>query len=294
MTNNIDSLIAEVKSHLNKYDDANLLDEDSMYRDILMGLKGFGNDIMEMHETVVEVEDGKADLPEAFRTLYFAYLCEPLGYKSEEDPEVESHELQSSHFYRERTQYNRKWSKCESCCEDMSENVIRENFYFKHKKAATFYYQNPQLLRLGKTFNKNNCHSSCRNKIVKDNPNEIVIRNNTIYTNFPEGNVYMQYYGLPTDSDNNINIPESKNGWLEMYLEYYVKRRASELLIGNNDAQGLQNLYSLYKREEQVYLRKASNELKMGVLNPHQIRARMKRLNRLESLQFESTFTRMY
>ena len=33
--NNIESLISEVKSHLHKYDDANLLDEDSMYRDII-------------------------------------------------------------------------------------------------------------------------------------------------------------------------------------------------------------------------------------------------------------------
>ncbi len=55
--NNIESLIAEVKSDFSKYADANLLDEDSMYRDIILGLKKFGNDIMELHETVVEVKD---------------------------------------------------------------------------------------------------------------------------------------------------------------------------------------------------------------------------------------------
>lgn len=292
--NNIDSLIAEVKSNLNKYDDANLLDDDSMYRDILLGLKGFGNDIMDIHETVVEVEDSQVDLPENFRTLYFAYLCEPLGYKLSTDPEVEFHELQSSHFYVERTQYNRKWKTCDNCCEDTSTNVIRENFYFKHKKAAEFYYQNPQLLSLGKSFNKNACTKDCRNKMVKDNPNQIVIRNNTLYANFPEGDIYMQYYGLPTDDDGHINIPETKNGWLELYLEYFVKRRAAELLIGNNDAQGLQNLYSVYQQQEQLYLKKASNELKMGNINPEQYRRRMKRLNRMESLQFESAFSRMY
>ena len=53
---NTQALIAEVKSDLSKYDDANLLDDDSMYRDITLGLKKFGNDLIEIHETMVEVK----------------------------------------------------------------------------------------------------------------------------------------------------------------------------------------------------------------------------------------------
>lgn len=290
--NNIDSIISEVRSDLSKYADAHLLDEDSMYRDIILGMKRFGNDIMEIHETVVDVVDGYAELPETFRSLYFAYLCEPMGFKKE-SPEVEFHELQSSHFYKEKTIYNRKWSECESCCEDMSENVVRENLYFKTTKAATFYYKNPQLLTLGKTFNKNNCHSKCRNKFVHDNPNEIVIINYRLQANFNEGSIYMQYYGLPVDEEGNINIPESKNGHLETYLEYYLKRRIAERLLGNKDSQGIDALYQIYKSEEQVALKNASNELKMKSITPESLK-RINRINRMESLQYESAFTRMY
>jgi hypothetical protein len=294
MTSNSDSLIAEVKSDLSKLADAHLLDEDSMYRDIILGLKKFGNDIMELHETVVEVKEGFADLPDNFYSLYLAALCEPLGYKNTCESEVEFHDLQDSHFYKERTIYNRKWNECDSCCEVMEEKVIRENLYFKKKKAAEFYYGNPQLLSLGNTFNKNNCHSKCRNKLVVDNPNQIVIAKFRLQANFNEGDIYMQYYGLPLDEEGNIDFPESKNGHLEEYLEYRLKRKIAERAIGNKEGAGLQNLYSSYVQQERVALRNASNELKMGHLAPGQFNARIRRLNRLESLQFESAYTRMY
>jgi len=291
--NNIESLISEIKSELSKYSDANLLDEDSMYRDIILGLKKFGNDIMELHETVVEVKDGFAELPDNFYSLYLAALCKPLGYKNTCDSEDEFHDLQSSHFYTERTVYNRKWDQCDSCCESLSENIIRENLYFKSKRMAEFYYHQPQLLSLGKTFNKNNCHSKCRNKLVRDNPNEIVIIKYRLQANFNEGDIYLQYYGLPMDSDGNIDIPESKNGNLEEYLEYRVKRKVAERLLANNDSLGIQNLYSLYLTQERISLKNASNELKMKSITPESMK-RLKRLNRLESLQFESAFTQMY
>jgi hypothetical protein len=294
MNSNVEALIAEVKSDLSKYADASLLDEDSMYRDIILGMKRFGNDIMELHETMVEVEEGFATLPDNFYSLYLAALCSPRGFAPTCDTEVEFHDLQSSHFYVERTKYTNKWNECDSCgCEDLSENVIRENLFFKKKKVAEFYYDQPQLLSLGKTFNKNNCHSKCRNKLVKDNPNQIVIVKFRLQANFNEGDIYLQYYGLPLDENGNIDIPESKNGHLEEYLEYRLKRKAAERLIGNNDATGLQNLYQVYRGEEQVNLKNASNELKMRSITPESMK-RLKRLNRLESLQYESAFTRMY
>lgn len=292
MRSNIDSLIAEVQSDLSKYDDASLLDEDSMYRDIIKGLKRFGNDIMEIHEGVVEVENGYAELPVGFYSLYFAYLCDPLGYKSTCDTEEELHDLQDSGFYKERTIYSRKWSECDACCETLEENVVRENLYFKRKKVAEFYYDNPTLLTLGKTFNKNKCHAKCRNKFIQDNPNEIVITSrDMLQANFEEGTIYMMYYGLPVDEEGEIDIPETKNGHLETYLEYHLKRRCAERLLGNNDAQALANLYQVYRAEEQIALKNASNELKMKSITPESLK-RLKRLNRLESLQYESALVR--
>lgn len=294
MISNTDALIAEVKEDLGKLADANLLDEDSMYRDIVLGLKKFGNDIMEIHETVVEVVDGFAELPDNFHSLYLAALCEPMGYKTTCDTDAEFHDLQDSNFYRERTVYTSKWSECDACCETITESVIRENYYYKRKKSMEFYYQNPQLLSLGATFNRNNCHAKCRNKLVKDNPNEIVIKNYRLQANFNTGNIYMIYYGLPVDENGKVDIPETKTGDLEEYLEYRLKRKIAERLTGNKDAAGITSMFQTYFQLEQQLRRAASNEVKMGNINPKRYAARMKRLNRLESLQYESALARMY
>lgn len=294
MISNTDALIAEIKSDLNKLADANLLDEDSMYRDIVLGLKKFGNDIMQIHETVVEVEEGFAELPDNFHSLYLAALCEPIGYKNTCDTEDEFHDLQSSNFYRERTIYTKKWSECDACCETLEENVIRENYYYKRKKSMEFYYNNPQLLSLGVTFNRTNCHAKCRNKLVKDNPNEIVISKFRLQANFNEGSIYLIYYGLPVDENGKVDIPETKNGNLEEYLEYRVKRKIAERLAGNKDAEGITSMFKTYFELEQRLHKAASNELKMSNINPKRYAARMKRLNRLESLQYESALARMY
>jgi hypothetical protein len=252
---NVEALIAEVRNDFKKYSDAGLIDQTSLYRDIEIGLKRFGNDIMEVHETVLEVKEGYAKLPNNFFSLYIAYECEPLGFRTNE---VVIDDLQNSYIYKERVTTSNKWKECDACCQEQQENIIRENLYFRNQNVE-FYYYRPKLLSLGRTFKKNACHTNCRNKYVKDNPNEIVIIGTTLQANFKEGDIYMQYYGLPVDENGNIDIPETKNGHLETYLEYYLKRRIAERLLGNNDAMGLSNMYSVYKREEQVSLRKATS-----------------------------------
>jgi hypothetical protein len=283
---NVEALIAEVRNDFKKYSEAGLIDQTSLYRDIEIGLKRFGNDIMEVHETVLEVKEGYAKLPNNFFSLYIAYECEPLFFKTND---VVIDDLQNSYIYKERVTTSNKWKECDSCTQDQHENIIRENLYFRNQNIE-FYYYKPKLLSLGRTFKKNACHSNCRNKYVRDNPNEIVIIGTTLQANFKEGDIYMQYYGLPVDENGNIDIPETKNGHLETYLEYYLKRRIAERLLGNNDALGLSNMYSVYKREEQVSLRKASSELKLTNIRPS-FSKRIKRLNRLESLQYESSLT---
>jgi hypothetical protein len=286
---NTQALIADIKADFTKYDDAGLIDENSLYKDIVKGLKRFGNDVMELHETVVQVKNGKAKLPDHFFSLYIAYLCEPLYYRVPKNVEVSN--LQTSLYYKEKVILSNKWSECDGCCNEVQENIIRENLYFNGNQVE-FYYHNPQLLRLGKTFNKNACHSACRNRLVRDNPNEIIINGTTLMANFEEGEIYMQYYGLPVDADGIVEIPETGTGHLETYLEYHLKRRLAERLMGNNDAQGLANLFNQYANQEQIFLRNASNELKMKSITPSLFR-RIRRLNKLESISFDLGVNRL-
>jgi len=237
---------------------------------------------------VVEVKNGKAKLPDNYRSLYAAYLCEPLGYSN--DPEVEENMLQSSHYYVERTTYGTDWSECNGCCTDKSENIIRENLYFKKNRLAEFYYQSPVLLTLSKSFNKNNCHSKCRNLYFRDNENEINIIENTLQANFNSGYVYVMYYGLPTDADGNITFPNDKNGEVEEYIEYAIKLNTTERLMGDDDAGKLEKMYPIYDRRHSVARKRASNVVKMKKLTPRTF-TRIEKLNQQESFMYESSLT---
>lgn len=284
---NIESLITGVKSDLSKFDEAGIINEDSIYSDIINALKRFGNDIMVEHETVVEVKDGYGELPPEFFSLVFAYLCEPAHYSTNN---VEIHTLQKSLFYRERIEQSSSWSECDACCKTETETSIQEKIYLNEGAALTFTYKNPTLLKLGKSFQKNKCDAACRNKIVKDNPNEIVILGTTLQANFNAGFVYTRYKGLPM-TDGEIDIPHSKNGHVDTYIEYHVKRRLAERLIANNDAASLSSMYAIYRREEQMALQNASNELKMSNINPQRIRGRFKKATQRAAFRHESALT---
>jgi len=282
---NIDTVISKVRRDLNKYDDAGLIDENELYSDAITCLKRFGNDIGLKKETFIQVTDGFATLPEDFMMLHLALLCEPDYYQTSG---IEFHTLQSSLFYKERVEIGGQWGECDTCPKPTEDKVIRENIYFNPGGLMTFYYKKPILLNLVKGFAKEACAPSCFNRMRSDNPYEInIVSRRTLHANFRNGTIMLRYIGMPTDEDGNIDIPDTFNGHMYTYMEYYLKRRLAEQLIANGDAQGIQNLYQAYKAEETVALRNTVNDLKMGRLNYKDFRKRMMKLNRLETLQYE-------
>ena len=277
-----EEFIAEIKSDFSKLDDAGLIDDLSLERDIDLALKRFGNDVTQLQDTVLEVVNGKVELPKGFFSLDVAFKCEPKGYSTEGT--VEHNTLQESNFFIERTQRDKEWVSCNSCCTNEKESTVVEKLYFKDYKVD-FHYHRPQIMRLGKSFKKSQCAVNCRNKFVRDSPFEIVIVGNTLQANFDKGYIYMKFRGLETDEEGDVLIPDSPNGNLILYLEYFVKKRLAERLIGNGDAVHIQNLFQEYARQAQIYLKNASNELKMSRITPRALK-RIRTLNRLESLQY--------
>ncbi len=283
--NRIDALISEIKTDMSKYDSAGLIDEDSLYRDIRLGLKKFGNDLPQYsQEKVIEVNGGYADLPDGFLSLELAVLCEPLHFKRNN---VEFHALQTSNFYRERSESITNWDECSgTCCEEKTDKIIKESIYFKHG-SVDFHYHHPKLLKLGKSFKKTLCGNECRNKWVADCPYEIsLLDTETLQANFNKGSIYIKYKGLPLDEDGRVDMPDTDNGKLEQYLEYRLKRRLAEKLMGNNDAQGLSNLYQVYAQREERLDLETQSELRMDKITPQSMK-KFKNLNRLETMTYE-------
>lgn len=282
----VDSFIADLKARYGKFDNAGMIDELSVYKWIVEALKPFGSNIMTLQETVLEVSNGVVKLPDSFFSLYVAYKCDPLGYCI--NSEKNTPQLQQSIMWTERVERSNKWNSCDPCCVEEEEKIIKETLYYNNCEVD-FYYKTPRLLKLGKRFQKTNAHKKCRNLIVRDCPYEINIVGKTLQANFEEGDIYMQFYGLPTAEDGKVMIPDTARGELERYVEYYVKLNMFEDILITNPDPNIRSLFEYYVGKEQIQKGNALTDTKFSTLTPNSFN-RLRKINRLEMLKYECMF----
>jgi len=257
MATHIDTIIEEVRNSLKQYDAANVLDTLSMYDWTFKALKRFGNLITTIHEKVVDIEDGKGNLPSNFQSLKSAIKIEPSYVSSELDNDV----LQTAYFWKERVEKSNKWNHCKDCEKEYTEKTIVEKLYL-HDKPTSFHYKNPTYLKLGRHVNKDPYAQDCDNKKVHSSPYEITINQNTIYTNFKEGSIFVRYYGFEMDDAGKPYIPESPHERLETFLTYHLKRKIFEDLWLNSDDAGIENKIQYLLSQENTEFRLALSDVK--------------------------------
>lgn len=258
-----------------------LIDPVSVAKWVIWALKPFGMNISTLQEDVITVEGGVAKLPQSFCSLYLAYRCEPHGcHVSGENEEV----VQSVTSWVERSERGFKWNSCDPCCKEEYEKIIVEK-----KKIKTcdveYYYTKPVLLKLGKSMVRNACHKECRNRLVQDCPYEISINKNTLYANFERGKIYMQFYGLPIDENKELEIPTSHQGYLEQYVDAFIKRKFFEKEMANLNIPQAANLFQTYFQMESRLKGLATTDVKFGKLTPNSF-DRLAKSNRMDMLRY--------
>jgi hypothetical protein len=278
-----DVLIAELRAELPGISVLGGIDELSVYHWIKSELRRFGKTVTTLYETVVEVKGGSARLPDNFYSLKVAYKCEPLGYECSDEKKAT---LQNTLFWKERTEYGRKWNSCDGCCAEEYERTIVENVYF-NETLVRFHYRNPVMLKLGRSIVKDPCVSSCRNNIEKDNPYEITINRNTLYANFDEGDIYIRYNGLIQDENGVPEILETDLNLVQRYMENFVKMKIFEMQMNNGGGASAAKSFELYYNICRGDFPAAMTDAKMTKYD-WSVYPALKRRNRSYSLAFES------
>lgn len=238
----ISEFIAEIESNFPTY--AKDLDKVSIKYDVLQQLRIFGLNIAQVSEQVLQVSNSKATLPEDFKSLKLALKLKAAGHNIQGEVD--------SYTYKETVE-NYKWfdEVNQEYVDDGCPKIVRESINFPKGKVNFFY--NYSWLSLVRGIKKNviskdclNFHPSIRNAYA----DEINITGTTLNTNFTDGEIYIQYYGLPTDEEGEIIIPEFTTGDLLTYITQYVKVNIAERLIQNNlNPQGISQLYPTWKSE---------------------------------------------
>lgn len=276
-------LIAEIQTSLRQYDESGLIDYRSLNRWIRQELKRFGTNIMVVAEKFMEVKDGKATLPEDFYTLKFAVKCDKDSYYVDDNCRKE---VVESNYWKQRLESTYVW-------DNQSNSHVQQDFKCIEEKIVhnncqvTLRYTNPTMLKLTKGVKRDLLANECKNLKIFNCPYEINIDRETVKCNFKNGNVYIQYYAIPTDDDGDLLIPDLRN--LEEYLIAYCKRRILEDVFYNDDDTNMINKLQLIKQEERELYGFAQTEVKMNALGKDWWK-KIKRNNVCYTNQFERLF----
>lgn len=251
-----DSLINEILAEEFFKDNFTLVDRASIYRWVNILLRKFGVNVMQKHELIVKVENYRANLPENFGYLSLSILCEPESYSLKSGCKDT---LINSYYWKERI-VNLCIEDCEDSCDPTKEKRIIEKYYFHNEGdegEVHVNYRQLHYLKLGKNIIRGRCMTDCINKYKHCERDTIDIVGNTLNANFKEGLIYMVYYATPMDEDGVPIIPKTKNGNLETYVEYHIKRKILENAVLSKDLRDRRSMLGYFRNEEKELEREA-------------------------------------
>jgi hypothetical protein len=258
---NIKQLIAEIETDLRQYSDAGLIDYRNLKRWINSEVKRFGSNLMTVKEEFLEIKDGKAELPDDFFSLDLACKIDKESHYFNNDcQEI----VESSSFWKQRLETTYVWDNQSNSHKQEDFKCIEEKIV-RDDCSVTLRYTNPTLLKLVKGVKRASLSKYCKNFKVQKSPYEINISGNTLYFNFNKGVVYIQYDGLPTDEDGNLEIPEIRS--LEEYLIAYCRRKILEGMYYNDEDTNLINKLQLAKQDERELYGLAQTAVKLERLS---------------------------
>ena len=250
----LEQFTAEIETSLSNYAESNDIDRQSIKTWVIQALRKFGKNICEKNETVVEVKNSRALLPETFKSLTFAVKVKTKPFTEEETKQLvlERKYIQNEAIWDSLTQ---------SYITDYCTTFVTTEKVYSNVEPTKFYGY--ELLALSQNINKDTIDTNCFNLhpyIANNKPNEISIVNRTLNCNFPSGFIYLRYNSLP-QVDNEIAIPILSNGAIHDYIENNITLKiAKNLIFNNKNATGLKELYTSLRADDDRLLHAAKTE----------------------------------
>ena len=225
----LEQFTAEIETSLSNYAESNDIDRQSIKTWVIQALRKFGKDICEKNETIVEVKNSRALLPETFKSLTFAVKVKTKPFTEEESKQLvnEKSYIQNPAIWDSLTN-----SYVIDACQTF---ITTEKTYSTIGTESPLFY-GYELLALAPYTNKDVLDTNCFNLhpyISNNKPNEISINNRSLSANFKEGFIFLRYNSLPS-LEGEIAIPIFSTGEILEYLELTIKRRIAENLISNH------------------------------------------------------------
>lgn len=251
-----ENFLADIETTFSNFSATNDIDRIFVKGWVIECLRKFGKNICTKNETVVDVKNSKALLPETFRSMILGLRLTPAE-KLKENPDkrliVERQYIENPAFWDFVT-HDYFADYCQS-------KITTERIYTNYEYEDKWY--NYAWLSVEPSMNKDTLSVDClnMNPIIRGKyPDKVSINKRTMSTNFKEGQVYLQYNSLPS-IDNEIAIPVFSTGDILRYTENYVKVKLAEVLdINEKNSQSLNRWIPLWLQQDRQLFINAKSE----------------------------------
>lgn len=233
MEERLSNIIIKVKEELEKYDSLGIIDENKIIENAYRKMKFFGNLVCIKHKLFIDVNDFKAELPRNFYSLTYASLARG----EEQQVDVLPDRKITSNVYRVREELPvKRVDNYNYINGDGNYKLITEEVYLRGGPVKSYFVNRDTPLRISKYTSKENCSLEYQNPNFNESKEEISVFGDRLRTNFKNGVVYIEYYGLPEDEDGDLIIMDAGSGELVEFLEVYLTRKYLKTLwIGGGE-----------------------------------------------------------
>ncbi len=246
-------LYAEIKEMLKTYFDSGSIDDLMFPIWTRKCINKFRRSLLKIEETVLEIKDFEAALPDDFKYVREIWLC----------TNIQSYiQAPNAYYYQKDCRITRVDDKCGPCfdendkpvpilpCPNTTCNPCQDNYIVTHKitNHAIFSYNFKYLLRPGNINAKSYCYEGCSN-LSSNCPDVFDVRDCKLITNFAHGFVHLTYYTDMYDENLEIQIPDDER--IQEYIKLYIMYKIFETLshqVTDESARQIENKMMFYKQ----------------------------------------------
>jgi len=239
-----------VKEELKSYFITGVIDDTLFPRYTEECLRKLGKGSLKIEQNIFQLQDYETLLPDNFESVRELWLCTPVEY---------SYRMPNSCYEQALVRLGAETAdRCDtgSFCAPQEIKVT-----YKTTGKVIQKFNTHRLLRPGNVHAKDACTPDSANRFC-DSYDTFDIRGGRIFTNFPEGHLFMTYYVKDYDENDYQLIPE--NIWIEKYIESYLKFKCFETLYNTITDETLAQVERKMQYYEQRYLEaKVNAEVEM-------------------------------
>lgn len=217
-----DSLLASVVDDLDGYDLDSAFNITSMIKVVLKINKELGLKLHKEYETIIEIKNNKAVLPDNFQIMNAAFICSSYTHTGV------ANSLTSENFVVDTCKSTVQKPFQEPCATEEIECCYK---YKVVRQRELYEYTVNRIIPI-------RVNNSMRDYIKNDY--DLIIKDGYVVTNFEKGEVIINYLGTLEDEEGNLLVLD--HPMINEYYEYSLKKKLFESLYLNGDEAVLQKL----------------------------------------------------